>query len=213
MLATQGSCEISFRTRAREIQLVATVRAMQHWKTRVFRAIKHSLKKNTRKDTDKQLCARVPRYIFAGKRQRGKHLLERRYPTRKEIHEIGCKNVVRTHQESITDAFADFYNQLFGKRDECDNGEMRECLERLLGLSESVQRSPDEPIHIDEIEQVLRDLPGGKVPGPDGIISDFYKHCQSFVCPFLLTSFCHCTWGCSFPSIILTSANKASNKK
>lgn len=42
---------------------------------------------------------------------------------------------------------------------------MIKFMERFLRLSESVQRRLEQPINIDEVEQVIRDLPGGNPPG------------------------------------------------
>lgn len=42
---------------------------------------------------------------------------------------------------------------------------------------------------MDKIEQIIQDLSGGKAPGPDGIIADFYNRSNNFVYPLLLKRF------------------------
>lgn len=66
--------------------------------------------------------ARAERYLCGEHPTKKAFATKRRYVIRKKIHEIGYKNIVRTHQVGTTDPFADFDKQLFGKRHKCDNG-------------------------------------------------------------------------------------------
>lgn len=77
----------------------------------------------------------------------------------------------------INAAFRDFYRNLYTS----SSSSSEEGIKNFLGglnipfLSENQRDLLDSPITEDEISEVIKNLPTGKAPGPDGFTAEFLK--------------------------------------
>lgn len=82
-----------------------------------------------------------------------------------------------TKSMDINAAFRDFYRNLYTS----SSSSSEEGIKNFLGglnipfLSENQWDLLDSPITEDEISEVIKNLPTGKAPGPDGFTAEFFK--------------------------------------
>src|SRR5262245_3132366 len=91
--------------------------------------------------------------------------------TTKSSHSIlGIKDirgVIKNNSKGISKAFANFFNNLFSKK-ETDDGWLNNLVLNKSTISPHFKAKGD-------IEPIIRNLPQNSAPGPDGIPYEFYK--------------------------------------
>ena len=94
----------------------------------------------------------------------------------------------------------DYYNQLYANK--MDNlEEMDKFLEKhnLLRLNQEEIENINRPITSAEIENVIKNHPTNKSPGPDGFTSEFHQTFRQEVTPILLKLFQNIAEGGKLP--------------
>uniref|UniRef100_A0A670INW4 Reverse transcriptase domain-containing protein n=1 Tax=Podarcis muralis TaxID=64176 RepID=A0A670INW4_PODMU len=96
------------------------------------------------------------------------------------INKIAVDGEEITNPKEIRKAFLDYYRGLYKNR---ERNNLRK-IERFL-KEKKVQKIPIEkkeqlntPIEIEEIKEVIKELKGGKAPGPDGFTASYYKEME-----------------------------------
>ena len=115
------------------------------------------------------------------KKQREKNQI---YKIRNENREITTDNT------EIQRIIRDYYQQLYANK--IDNlEEMDKFLEKydFPKLNQKEIEDLNRPITSMEIKTVIRNLPGNKIPGPDGFTAEFYQKFREELTPILLKLF------------------------
>jgi hypothetical protein len=86
--------------------------------------------------------------------------------------------LLRTGQEELENIGFDFYSLLYARRQEVDN--IRLCQESVLDcpfskLTPEMVRSLKIPVTQKELSEALMAMAGNKSPGPDGVVTEFFK--------------------------------------
>ena len=117
----------------------------------------------------------------------------------KKTKEKNQVNKVRNENGEITTGnteiqrIRDYYQQLYAKK--LDNlEEMDKFLEKyhLPKLNQEEIKTLNRSITNTEIENVIKNLPTNKSPGPDGFTGEFYKKCREELTPILLKLLKNC---------------------
>ena len=117
----------------------------------------------------------------------------------KKTKEKNQVNKVRNENGEITtgnteiQSIRDYYQQLYAKK--LDNlEEMDKFLEKyhLPKLNQEEIKTLNRSITNTEIENVIKNLPTNKSPGPDGFTGEFYKKCREELTPILLKLLKNC---------------------
>jgi len=100
---------------------------------------------------------------------------EKREGARKSmLHLKKSDGTVTTNPKEMRTMAIDFYTELFSDGP-CDIGCMEDLFKELPKLTDAQRNQMDFEIDIDEITQAVNQLSSGRVPGIDGLPSEFYK--------------------------------------
>lgn len=96
-----------------------------------------------------------------------------------------------TAATDINKQFKDFYIDLYKSTSSSTNEEISDFLEPLdlPQLSSEQKEFLDLDITLEEIMEVIKALPTGKAPGPDGFVAEFFKDLVSELAPLMLEVF------------------------
>jgi hypothetical protein len=88
------------------------------------------------------------------------------------------QGLLRTRQEELENIGFDFYSLLYARRQEVDN--IRLCQESVLDcpfskLMPEMVRSLKIHVTHKELTEALMAMAGNKSPGPDGVVTEFFK--------------------------------------
>lgn len=95
---------------------------------------------------------------------------------------------VCTATVDINRVFKEFYINLYSSMSNSIDEEMHTFLEPLglPKLTEEQKQFLDSDISVEELEEVIRAMPSGKAPGPDGFTAEFFKSFATELAPRLL---------------------------
>lgn len=151
---------------------------------------------------------------YANKNKAGKLLANRLKARRTKtkipsIIHLHTKNTL-TNLQDIADAFADYYSSLYNLSESPDIPQptdltFTDFLSKLQLPSRSSAQlaSLNAPFTMAEIDSVIRALPNGKSPGPDGLPTEYYKTFKHTLSPHLLSLFQEAASSGSFPKEML----------
>ena len=111
------------------------------------------------------------------------------------------KGELTTDTAEIQSILRDYYKQLYANK--MDNlEEMDKFLERynLPRLNQEERENMNKPITSHEIENVIKNLPTNKSPGPDGFTGQFYQTFREEITPVLLKLFQNIAEGGTLPN-------------
>lgn len=96
-----------------------------------------------------------------------------------------------SNQEQINNAFWEFYTKLYTSECETNLNMINSFFEglNLPQLGEADITELDSPLSIEEVQEAIRSMQSGKVPGPDGYATEFYKTFSSDLAPMLLAMY------------------------
>lgn len=113
------------------------------------------------------------------------------------------------HSLKVTNTFSDYYAQLYqlpgilpGSAEPQRTNRILQYLTKAHSpqLAASVGEQLDAPISISEIEAVIKDLPNGKSPGPDGYTNAYYKKYSEVLSKPMCAYFTSLASGTAMPS-------------
>lgn len=87
--------------------------------------------------------------------------------------------LLRSDQAGLEDVCSKYYGKLYKEplRSAAQEGVAARTLAYLEDwLSQAMEQSLSTPISLDELGLALKDMDSGKAPGPDGVITEFFKH-------------------------------------
>ncbi|KAL2085077.1 hypothetical protein ACEWY4_018397 [Coilia grayii] len=98
------------------------------------------------------------------------------------------QGVLHTSPSDINNTFKIFYEHLYSSESTADRSEIKAFLNNLdlPVLSSDQKHLLDRPITVTEILDVIKSLPTGKAPGPDGFTAEFYKCYACELAPLML---------------------------
>lgn len=105
--------------------------------------------------------------------------------------------------------FKEYYAQLYHLSDTLPGSSESQRVDRILQylteaqfpqLETSVGEQLDAPISVSEIQAVIKDLPDGKSPGPDGYTNTYYKKYSEVLSSPMCTYFTALASGMVMPS-------------
>lgn len=140
---------------------------------------KYELNKIFQKKAEKALF-RLQLKEYESGQKAGKHLawqLKCRQNKRTIAAIRNSEGRVLQRAEQINDTFRDFYQKLYSSESRCKREDLRSYLNQI-----NLERIPTEDMAFleskftkGEVTQVIKALPVGKSPGPDGLPAEFYK--------------------------------------
>ncbi|KAJ1136101.1 hypothetical protein NDU88_002519 [Pleurodeles waltl] len=98
---------------------------------------------------------------------------------------------IATTQVNINDAFREYYTQLYTKSTSCTIQQLESFLadSPLPQLTNTDRESLEAPITLGELNKALEQLPRNKVPGTDGLPSEYYSTFATHLNTYLLKIF------------------------
>ena len=110
-----------------------------------------------------------------------------------QVNKVRNENGEITTGNTDIQRIRDFYQQLYAKK--LDNlEEMDKFLEKynLPKLNQEEIKTLNRSITNTEIENVIKNLPTNKSPGPDGFTGEFYQKCREELTPIVLKLLKNC---------------------
>ncbi len=126
----------------------------------------------------------------------------RKLQATRAIHWIRSKDgSILTRANAINDCFVEFYNEVYKSKGEIGATSIDLFLANagLPKLSEEAKKLLDGNIKLEEINEVISQLPNNKCAGPDGFSAEFYKTFRETLSPIMLCMINHSTLQAELP--------------